>query len=140
MTPADLIAKLDRIGIHLSLERGVLLARPRNKLTDDIRQTIRQHRPALLAFLADEDAREHIEERAALAEYDGGLPRIQAERQAAERVFSYQLADDPMRWLVMLAKPGDTLETVTRTLQNQFGKHRVLRVCRYHDEDMRASA
>lgn len=39
---------------------------------------------ALAVARLDADAREHFEERAAIAEHDGGLPRIEAERQALQ--------------------------------------------------------
>jgi hypothetical protein len=45
-------------------------------LTDDVRQAIRMHQTALL------DLVEAVEERAAIAEYCGGLPRAKAEALA----------------------------------------------------------
>jgi len=78
------------------------------------------------------DVAEAIEERAAIQEYDGGLPRPEAERQArtAMRVYTYRLTDDPEQWLVMIA-PGCELAEAKRSIRRQFGAERVLEVRRH---------
>ena len=70
----------------------------------------------------DDAIREHLEERAAIQEYDGGLSREQAEREArkALRVFEYRLADNPNAWLVLIA-PGCGLEEARENLRERFG-------------------
>jgi hypothetical protein len=67
--------------------------------------------------------REHLEERAAIQEYDGGLPREQAEAEARRnlKVFEFRLSDDPAAWCVMIA-PGCTLEGVTQDLRDRYGE------------------
>lgn len=82
----------------------------------------------------DADAREYFNERAAIAEHDGGLSADQAERQAAQRIYEYQLAERPGRWLVMLARFGDELAAVERSLKDRFGADRVLAVRQYVPE------
>ncbi len=69
-----------------------------------------------------ESVQEAIEERAAITEYDGGLPRGEAETQAKARmrVYEYKLTDGP-RWLVMLA-PGCDLLEAQRSLRQKFGE------------------
>ena len=74
-----------------------------------------------------ETIREYLNERAAIMEYDGGLPREQAEAQRALRVFEYRLKDNSGAWLVLIA-PGCGLEQATRTCHNKFGSDRVLDV------------
>jgi len=72
---------------------------------------------------------EHLAERAAIQEYDGGLTREQAEAEAVRtlRVFHYRLTDNPDAWLVLIA-PGCDLEQAIRTCRNNFGSERVLEV------------
>lgn len=76
----------------------------------------------------DEDAREHMAERQAIGEVDGELAPDVATRMAAERVYTFRLTDEPDTWFVMLAKPGDGLEKVRRSLVNRFGSDRVVEV------------
>ena len=76
---------------------------------------------------------EHLAERAAIQEYDGGLTREQAEAEALRtlRVFHYRLTDNPDAWLVLIA-PGCDLEQTTRTCRNKFGADRVMEVRVYN--------
>ena len=71
----------------------------------------------------DEAIAEHLAERAAIMEYDGGLPREQAETEArrALRVFKYRITDGPDSWLILIA-PGCDLEEARKSLQRRFGK------------------
>ena len=80
----------------------------------------------------DEAIREHLEERAAIQEYDGGLTRKQAEIEARRtlRVFEYRLTDNPDSWLVLIA-PGCGLSEAARTCHKTFGADRVLDVREY---------
>jgi len=70
----------------------------------------------------NEAIREHLEERAAIMEYDGGLPRDKAETEARRtlRVFEYKLADNPGAWLVLIA-PGCELDEARESLRRRFG-------------------
>ena len=70
----------------------------------------------------DDAIREHLEERAAIMEYDGGLTRAQAETEARRelRVYEYKLTDNPDAWLVLIA-PGCDLEEVRKSLSGRFG-------------------
>jgi len=70
----------------------------------------------------NEAIREHLEERAAIMEYDGGLSREKAETEArkALRVFEYKLTDNPDAWLVLIA-PGCELEEARENLSGRFG-------------------
>jgi len=76
----------------------------------------------------DADAREHLAERQAIAEIDGEQSPDEAARMAAARVFEYRLTDEPESWFLMLARPGEGLEKVRRSLVNRFGADRVLEV------------
>lgn len=85
---------------------------------------------AQVAMLS-ENICEHLEERAAIQEYDSGLPRERAEAQAkaALRVYEYRLTDNGPDgpWLILLA-PGCDLAEAERSLKNRFGAGRVLTV------------
>jgi hypothetical protein len=69
-----------------------------------------------------DDIAEHLAERAAIQEYDGGLTREQAETEARRtlRVFEYRLTDNPDTWLVLIA-PGCDLAEAQRNLRARFG-------------------
>ena len=70
----------------------------------------------------NEGIREHLEERAAIMEYEGGLTRDQAETEARRniRVYEYRLTDTPDTWLVWIA-PGCELEEARASLSKRFG-------------------
>ena len=82
--------------------------------------------------LYDETMTEHLSERAAILEYDGGHARKQAEAEArrALRVYEYRLIESPDTWLILIA-PGCDLSGATRTCRNRFGVDRVLEVRKY---------
>jgi hypothetical protein len=81
---------------------------------------------------------EHLDERSAIMEYDGGLTREQAEAEAqrALRVFHYRLTDNPGAWLVLIA-PGCDLGQATKICHNTFGSERVMEVRVYKHFDRR---
>jgi hypothetical protein len=58
-------------------------------LDEATRRLIQDHKKALLEALHAEDLREHFEERAAILEYDAGLPRPEAELKAARITATY---------------------------------------------------
>ena len=79
----------------------------------------------------DEAIREHLAERAAIQEYDGGLTREQAESEARRtlRVYRYRLRDCPGSDLILIA-PGESLDEARKGLRLKYGD-RLLDVCRY---------
>jgi len=84
MAPSGLIEMLKAAGCRLQADGDQLRVQdPERNLTDDLRAAIRQHKEALLTLL------ELYEERAAIMEYCGGLPREEAERQAWEEVLDH---------------------------------------------------
>lgn len=103
--------------------------------------TLRQHKPEILSYLqqaadpppltVDDRAeiQEAIEERAAIQEFDGGLPRAEAERQARIRMRAYHVHVAQRQaaaiWLVILA-PGCELPEARAAAARQFGAERVL--------------
>jgi hypothetical protein len=77
MTAVELLAECQARDIQVSVQ-GASLAydAPAGALTPEVIEAMRQHKAALLALL------ERWEERAAILEYDAGLPRDDAEWQA----------------------------------------------------------
>lgn len=53
MNPRRLLDHLRTIGLSLTVEGDQLLCAPKEKLTDELRALIREHKPALMALLAD---------------------------------------------------------------------------------------
>lgn len=85
----DLLEHLRRLGFDLAVVDGVgIRVSPFSALTDSLKEEIRDNRDALLDLLAVpsdgvQAAHEAFEERAGVREYDGGLPRQDAEQGAA---------------------------------------------------------
>ena len=88
MCAADLLKDVRAAGFTLDLADGKLLVAPASMLTDELRTALRANKTEVLALLAAEhDAEaEAFEERAAIMEFDGGLPRTEAEAAARQCV------------------------------------------------------
>ncbi|SCC93433.1 conserved hypothetical protein [Thiomonas sp. X19] len=82
MNPSALLADLRVSGFTIQPDGDTLIVSPASRLTDDLREAIRQTKPDLMALLWAENLREHFEERAAILECDGGLSRNEAEANA----------------------------------------------------------
>ena len=79
MTPLALLCTLRDLGVLLTpMPDGehIHVDAPGGVLTDELRQAIRHHKQALL------DIAEWYEERAGLLQYDAGMSRADAEREA----------------------------------------------------------
>lgn len=78
MTPSALLSILHQTGVVLTVvpDERLQVDAPPGVMTPALRAALREHKAALLDLLAA------FEERAALAEYDGGVPRAEAERLA----------------------------------------------------------
>jgi TubC N-terminal docking domain len=87
MTPLELLTTLHGLGVTLTpwVDR-LRVDAPAGVLTDDLRQALRTHKTALL------DLVEAFEERAAIAEYCGGLVRTEAEALAWAHVLGEEAA------------------------------------------------
>jgi hypothetical protein len=77
MTPLELLTTLRGLGVTLPpwVDR-LRVDAPAGVLTDALRDALRTHKTALLDLI------EAFEERAAIAEYCAGLPRVEAEALA----------------------------------------------------------
>ena len=130
MNVASIIYEIQSAGGRIEVNHGKLRLTAPKPLSDDLVDLIKAHKPELLVTLCkdeesdhEESIHEHLEERAAIMEYDGGLTRDQAETEArkALRVFEYRLTDNPDAWLVLIA-PGCDLDEASESLRVRFEK------------------
>lgn len=79
-SPTVLVLELRERGVELASHEGRLRFRPVAAVPDALRSEMRLLGAELIALV------ERFEERAAIMEHDGGLPREEAERRAWESV------------------------------------------------------
>jgi hypothetical protein len=105
-------------GLRIEVQGNCLKLRARKKPSDDLLRALRQHKPELLRLLArkaappegpiatskampspadwdSEDWQAYFDERAGIAQYDGGFSRVQAELCAFEDSVDHWLAMHP---------------------------------------------
>jgi hypothetical protein len=148
MTAMDVLREVAAAGGHVAVDGGDLVVEAPQPLPAKLVGRLRAHKGALLAHLRGKRSSEPssapagslsreiqdaideaLEERAGIHQFEGGLPRAEAERSAREsmRVYEYRLADTPSTWLVLIA-PGCDLPEARRVCERQFGHERVLDV------------
>ena len=129
MNTDRIVTKVHAAGGYIEACDGKLILTAPKPLSDDLVAQIKAHKSELLFTLRQNEGSDHaeairefLEERAAIQEYDGGLTRQQAETEAWRniRFYEYKLADNPDRWLVLIA-PGCDLEQSRESLCRQFG-------------------
>jgi hypothetical protein len=82
MTLEAIVTELRAAGVCLTIEGGKVKATGDKAALERWLPVLREHKADLLAYLWAEVLREHYEERAAILEYEGGLPRAEAEANA----------------------------------------------------------
>ncbi len=85
-----LLGRAEAAGVELRAEGGRLCVRGSRAALAALADDLRAHRDDLVELLrqmAIEDRREHFEERAAIAEIDGGLSRSEAEQMAMAETY-----------------------------------------------------
>jgi hypothetical protein len=133
VTALDTLRAARAAGVHLEVDGGRLLASPRERLNDTLRAALRRLKPDLLALLvapplgaADRVAiEEHLVERAAIREFDGGQSHPEAESAARSEVLACRLlldrgADTAPGWTLALL-PGLDLADAHRHAQKRYG-------------------
>ncbi len=80
MQTGTLLQEIIGAGLDIQAIDGNLHVSPKDRITDEIRASIRTNKTALL------DLVEAYEERAAIMEHDGGMSREEAEKAAFEDV------------------------------------------------------
>lgn len=129
----DALSKIQAAGFVVALVGDRLDVTPtRTALTESQRDYIKEHRADIVSQLSKtktaqsnellQDIREQIEERAAIMEYDGGLPRHDAEQAAtrAIRVYCYRTTEKPEAELTVIM-PNTELDEATANLKNRLG-------------------
>jgi|GEM_PF-1834169 len=139
------VTQMQRAGFALQIGgEEKLLVSPIDKLTkkqrdflkankQDLIKTLSQHQTPKLSNDDLDNIKEHLDERAAIQQFDGGLSQSEAERQAESnmRVFHYRITDYPDSWMVMIA-PGCDLDEAKRTVNAKFGNDRVIDIREYN--------
>ena len=125
----NLLDQLKNQGLTFTLDQGRLLVTPRSAITPAMAELIREHKPALVAALqarqaepgADlDDMREFYEKRAAIIEYDGGLPKPEAEAHALHLAcVRFNLYQGEGGGYVVA--PGKTIAEVINNLKVRYG-------------------
>ena len=93
MRAEDLLHDLRGKDIQLTVQgERLTYDAPAGVMTEALLALVRQHKAALLALLTQEDAEWH-DERAAILEYEGGLSRAEADRQAPQHPGGLRLVD-----------------------------------------------
>ena len=92
MTVATAIAAAVAAGITIKIDGERLVLSGPERPDDRLLEELRREKPAIVAYLHDvaawteEDWQALFDERAGIMEFDGGLPREEAETLAAEEV------------------------------------------------------
>lgn len=81
MTPGQLYLTCEQAGLHLRLDGAKLKAYGKKAMIDQYLPLLKTHKEKLKIYLEKMD-REYFDERAAIAEYEGGLSRDEAEASA----------------------------------------------------------
>ncbi|MFN7186282.1 MAG: hypothetical protein ACK5R5_02085 [Alphaproteobacteria bacterium] len=82
MTPHDIVATCTQSGVVLAWDGLKIKASGEEHNVTQLLPILKTHKAELLAYFAEEAARDFYEERAAILEYDAGLSREEAEAQA----------------------------------------------------------
>lgn len=112
MSAADLIFKCRQQGIRLFTNGDKLRVVPADKLTHELKAELIQHKPEILAALAD------------CEETDGLRPGARG-----RPVFEYSLANEPSP-LILLGRLGDSLAEARACLRAKFSE-RLIEVREY---------
>lgn len=91
---AELLQAISQAGGHVTADGGDLVLKATRPLPDDLLAEVKARKPEILVALQEitdqtEDLAEYFNERAAILEYDGGLPRAEAELEAARITATY---------------------------------------------------
>lgn len=94
MTAAEIVDEVWAAGAKITVDGDYLELAAPSPLPDELLGRVAVHKPEIMKILRRqdteaEDLREYFEERAGILEYDGGLPRAGAEREAAKITAAY---------------------------------------------------
>ena len=102
MSAVEALRLAQENGVHLEVEGADLILDADRKPAPQVLEAIRRHKAGIVALLTTtegewkaEDWRAFFDERAGIAEFDGGQPRIDAEALAFERCLVEWLNSHP---------------------------------------------
>lgn len=103
MNVAKLLNDIRASGIEVTADGEFLSLKAANEPSSKLLQTLKEHKPALLHFLRSETSgwsanewRDYFAERAAISEFDHGLPRTNAEQNAFDLCVQEWLRQNPI--------------------------------------------
>lgn len=103
MNVAKLLNDIRTSGIEVTADGEFLSLKAANEPTSKLLQTLKEHKPALLQFLRSETSgwsanewRDYFAERAAISEFDHGLSRTNAEKNAFDLCVQEWLRQNPI--------------------------------------------
>lgn len=94
MTAAEIVDQVCASGAKITVAGEYLELAASRPLPDELLGRVAAHKPEIMKILRRqdteaEDLREYFEERAGILEHDGGLPRAEAECEAAKITATY---------------------------------------------------
>lgn len=90
MTPQALLTTCTQAGVILKWDGNSIKARGEERAISTLLPILRSHKAELHAYFEAEQ-RDYYEERAAIAQYDGGLSRGDAEAQAFAELQAWRI-------------------------------------------------
>jgi len=140
---SELLVELESSGIQLEADGDRLTFRPREKVTVELTRCMKAQKGELLSLLSarktasalselvttwPEDWQDQWKERAAILEYDGGMPRILAEEWAFHFFLSVILGEHDVHYVPGSIPTANLLGIELITLENYSSiKYNVLR-------------
>jgi hypothetical protein len=130
----NILNEINQAGVSISLDGERIKVSNPSYLTDKLRNLIHTNKQEIVSQLARtseaksnellQDIREHLEERAAIMEYDGGLSRHDAEQAATKaiRVYCYRMTDKPYTELTVIM-PNTEFDEAIEKMKNKYGDH-----------------
>jgi hypothetical protein len=92
MSPAEVLTVARRAGVAVGVDGDDLVLKARRQPDDRLLALLRRHKPEIVRLLrgtdnwTEEDWRALFDERAGIIEFDGRLPRMEAEARARDEV------------------------------------------------------
>lgn len=115
---SELVTQMKAQGVKLFIEVGVLKAASSRPLQEAQRQRLKKNKQQIIQYLM-QNALKAAEERAAIMEYDGGMSRSEAEKQAINthlKPYFFRTIDGERTYLSRC----QTIDEARQALEYQF--------------------
>ncbi len=126
MNPETIVEKARNTGVKLWRNGEKIRYRGEESAVMELLPDLREHKAGLLQILSathpdPENIIEYTEERAAILEYDAGMPRTEAEKEAVRRaIMKFRLVENEGGGTLIGAQ-GDTLQDLRDALKRRYG-------------------